>query len=375
MQILSAAEMGIRGLKTFMTQHYLDSLKYQPLKGSLVIDGLGIMYELYSKYWRISGRYHMFKKKVIEFSKSLVISGLSPVVIIDGLELDDMKFDTLCGRKLSTIKRVQTLSEEDPYNPLDNLLGRHNVVSPILIHIVFSEAVREAGCELIFADGEADPVIMKTANDSNCPVLANDTDFFIFPLKEGFILYDEDIFRYNRISKQYEAKIFRQEGFVRRWLVNGHGGEPSNELCLLIPALVGNDFLQPAMGVKTVERWMPRAGDCYKCRRPTLRSVSAVTIVHTAVNYIQNQGVRSVDQGIVNNIRECRRIYSCGRKASHDAAIIAKVPRWILKLHRDGLLSTCITQALISSKMFAQSPQILLTRRRHQPCPAVGYVD
>ena len=230
-------------------------------------------------------------------------------------------------------------------------------VAPIFMHAVFLEAVREAGCELIFADGEADPVIMKTANYYNCPVLANDTDFFIFPLKKGFILHEDNLFRYDSISKQYEAKIFRQEGFVRRWLVSGHDGGASNELCLLIPALVGNDFLPPAMGVKTVERWLPRGkvGYCYKCH---VDRVTDVTIIHAAINYIQNQGVRSVDQfqGIVNNIQECRRIYSFGRKASHDATIIAKLPQWILKLHRDGLLSPYITQALISSKVLVKVP-------------------
>ena len=344
--------MGVKGLKAFMTTHYLDSLEYQPLKGYLVIDGYGIMYDLYQKYKldvRVGGRYPIFKQKVVGFFKSFVESGLTSVVVVDGLELDDTKFDTLCGRKLQRIKAVQ-----------EGLKDEGTLVTPIFLHAVFLEAVREAGCELIFADGEADPVIMKTANCYNCPVLANDTDFFIFPLKKGFILHEENLFRYNWISKQYEAKIFKQEGFVRRWLVSGHGGEPSNELCLLIPALVGNDFLQPAMGVKTVERWMPRVGDCYKCHRPTLRSarLSAVTIVHTAVNYIQNQGVRSVDQfqGIVNNIQECRRIYSFGRKATYDATIIAKVPQWILKLHRDGLLSPYITQALISSKVFVTVP-------------------
>ena len=98
--------MGVKGLKTFMTTHYLDSLDsdcyYEPLKGYLVIDGYGIMYDLYQKYkldLRVGGRYPIFKQEVVKFLRSLVDSHLTPVVVVDGLELDDMKFATLCGRK------------------------------------------------------------------------------------------------------------------------------------------------------------------------------------------------------------------------------------------------------------------------------------
>ena len=236
--------MGIKGLQLFMTKHFLDKLEYEPLTGPLVIDGCGIMYDLYLECvldWRVGGRYAVFKKKVTEFFKTFVNSGVSPVVVTDGLDLDGMKFDTKCKRKRESIKAIKE-SIKARKRSISKLIGPHFLLE------VFLEAVRETRCELIFADGEADPVVMQIANERQCPVLANDSDFFIFPLAKGFVLHSNDLFRK---SIHYKTKVFRQDDFVRQWLAPGCGELPiNNDLCLLIPALVGNDFLKPT-GITT----------------------------------------------------------------------------------------------------------------------------
>ena len=354
--------MGIKGLQWFMRKHHIDRLEYQSVEGPLVIDGCGIMYDLYRECeidWRLGGRYSIFEKKVIDFFESLANSKIIPVVVIDGLDLDGMKFDTLCERKRDSIRAIN-----------EGLISRSQdikkLIAPPFMMEVFLEAVRVVGCaELIFADGEADPVVMQTANERQCPVLANDTDFFIFPLPEGFILYDKELFRYNRKSSRYEAKVFRQIDFVRQWLARPPGpGEAqvsrsgvNVDLCLVIPAVIGNDFLKPGNIISS--DMLPSYRDCIICGGKD----NAVSRIHATVNYIARQYVRSLgqfqksctDENTLQNITKCKSIYSCKRQESY-AAVIEKIPKGILQLHRCGKLPLYITQALVSSQVVIKVP-------------------
>ena len=330
------SQMGIKDMQWFMRKRYLKKLDYEPLTGPLVIDGCGIMYNLYREChidWRVGGRYSIFKTKVAVFFKTLAVSCISPVVVIDGLG------NTLCKRKREAIKAIK-----------GSIKARRRYikkpVTPPFMQDVFLEALRETGCELVFADGEANPVIVQTANKLKCPVLANNSDFFTFPLTNGFILYNKEILQYKTASKKYEAKVFRQDDFVRKWLVCGTAGEipPNNDLCLLIPALMGNNILQPTHGIIN------------KYGKPSILD---------AVKYIANQKVRSLDhfqsmcsnEKLNQNISRCIQIYSSERQ-SLDAGIltVTKLPKSILELHRRGCLPGYITQALVSSKAIIKVP-------------------
>ena len=141
--LLQQIKMGVKGLKWYMRNHYLDvpGFVYQPVMGPLIIDGCGIMYDLYEACkldWRIGGRYAIFKKKVTEFFRTLVDSGIRPVVVMDGLDLDAMKFKTLCQRKKDNIRIIR----QGLVQWTDKI---DTPVSPLFMIEVFLEAVREAG--------------------------------------------------------------------------------------------------------------------------------------------------------------------------------------------------------------------------------------
>lgn len=79
------------------------------------------------------------------------------------------------------------------------LRGKKRVM-PILAFDTFKAVLKKLGIPFAVCDFEADKEIAMLANTLNCPVLSNDSDFFIFPLTGGFISFDKVIFNLQEIK-------------------------------------------------------------------------------------------------------------------------------------------------------------------------------
>ena len=88
-----------------------------------------------------------------------------------GMDPSDKKFSTLRARLQSKIKEADCLSH-----------GRHGSVLPYLTRDVFIQVLTQRGVPLVQCPAEADWEIACLAHQWNCPVLTNDSDFFIFDL-------------------------------------------------------------------------------------------------------------------------------------------------------------------------------------------------
>lgn len=108
---------------------------------------------------------------MLQFSH--VLPFFSPLWI-EGIDPSGKKFDTLCQRLQCKIKDADGLSQ-----------GRRKCVLPILIRDVFVQVLSERGVPLVQCPFEADREIACLAHQWNCPVLTNDSDFFIFDLPGG----------------------------------------------------------------------------------------------------------------------------------------------------------------------------------------------
>ena len=84
----------------------------------------------------------------------------------------------------------------------------------------------------MFLFSEADSEVASLANAWNCPVLSNDSDFFIFDIKAGFIPLSSFDWKSSRLA----AKIFH-----RRKLASHLGIQP--EFLPMFASLVGNDYV------------------------------------------------------------------------------------------------------------------------------------
>ena len=97
---------------------------------------------------------------------------------------------------------------------------------------VFVDVLQSLNVEICVVNGEADNVIAGLANKYECPVLASDSDFFVFELEQGFIHFEQYFF-----GKMPDS-LFNIRDFMKEFHLKNY------ELCLLIPALFGNDFIK-----------------------------------------------------------------------------------------------------------------------------------
>lgn len=92
-------------------------------------------------------------------------------LLLLGMDPSNKKFDTLRQRLQSKIKEADNLSH-----------GRNGSVLPILTRDVFIQVLIQSGVPLIQCPAEADWEIACLAQEWKCPVLTNDSDFYIFDL-------------------------------------------------------------------------------------------------------------------------------------------------------------------------------------------------
>ncbi|KAL7835796.1 hypothetical protein SRHO_G00281430 [Serrasalmus rhombeus] len=191
--------MGVQRLKSYM-EGKNDVLKRRYFRNSkLIIDGSNLYHSLYfrSPLDQVhGGEYESFEKVVSRFFANLTICKIEPYVVLDGGDdISDKKFDTLKQRTQDRIKRADALSK-----------GRQGEVLPILVKNVFKQVLRKLKVPLIQCVAEADWEAAALANEWNCPVLSNDSDFFIFDIKGGFLPLSDFYWRKVKSMKQSNKK-------------------------------------------------------------------------------------------------------------------------------------------------------------------------
>ncbi len=175
--------MGILGLTTFIddNQHLLSDCSLCDVP--IIIDGNNLYHFLYY-YFGVShqygGDYDAFAAKIRYFFTTLQKCRITPHVIFDGAyDLDDRKLATALRRAKDRMHLAYMLSH----------LGRGKIL-PINAYSVFLSVLDEMKISHVTCDFEADGEIASLANTMRCPVMTNDSDFFIYDIKEGVVLID-----------------------------------------------------------------------------------------------------------------------------------------------------------------------------------------
>ena len=105
---------------------------------------------------------------------------MEPLIVFDGgYDPDDRKLPTILQRMSDRRDNVWLVCRTD-----------HGTVPPILAVETFRQVLVEFGIKHVTCDFEADDDIGVLANDLDCPVMSNDSDFFVYDLKAGFIPLD-----------------------------------------------------------------------------------------------------------------------------------------------------------------------------------------
>ncbi|XP_074468858.1 single-strand DNA endonuclease ASTE1 [Sebastes fasciatus] len=227
--------MGVQGLTTYVegNRNFLQDVKFRDSR--LVIDGCSLYFRLYFNHGldqQHGGDYDAFACLLNQFLSALSACNIQPYVLLDGgIDPSDKKFPTLRQRLQSKIKDADSLSH-----------GRNGSVLPILTRDVFIQVLIQRGVPLFQCAAEADWDIACLAHQWSCPVLTNDSDFYIFDLPGGYLPlhYFQWTNLNGKASHRYiSARCYTTDGLCR-WF-----GGMNRELLPLCAVLAGNDYGTP----------------------------------------------------------------------------------------------------------------------------------
>ena len=234
-------EMGIRGLTSFVDDHPELLTGFHLHDTRIVIDGNNLYHFLYY-YFHVpceyAGDYDQFAQCCDAFFAALHSCSVTPYVVFDGAHAaDGNKFKTSLARACERVHMSNIVAH-----------GRRAKILPVLAHSCFVHVLQRLGVQYVTCDFEADHQIAALARHWNCPVLTNDSDFFIYDIPAGVILLDylnlrckvlrerpkhssEVVYRY------LEVQIFYCQKFMKFLCVDSHS------LLILFATLLGNDIV------------------------------------------------------------------------------------------------------------------------------------
>ena len=338
--------MGVRGLTTFVETFFEGYWeKYEP-KGGLVFDGYSLFFTLFLESgidWIHGGQYWLYRDLLLEFFHSLKSSDIQPIVIMDGVDYNREKEPTILKRMTETIEKM-TMCLEDKGEPL-------YICLPMLVKEVFVETLKEIGVPLYVSDGEADPVTVAFANHYGCPVVANDSDYFMFNLEHGYI----PLSRLNWTTQPVTADRYTLKAFNDTFEIN------TVQLSHAIPAILGNDYIESLTGMFIKEGIVSMI--------PKFRVSSLVRYVSKAesVDHLLQHITKTLDAGVdiaemlCENIEKARDFYNVNTTLSKEDIMSEsvfrstkgkKIPWWVIQQYHQGQFEVNLMQVIVNGQSF-----------------------
>ncbi|XP_055937404.1 protein asteroid homolog 1-like [Argiope bruennichi] len=229
--------MGIRGLSTFFNNNPDLTKSHKLYNTPVIIDGNNLIHLLYFSNkidCMYGGDYYKYAKAIRKYFSAFHECNIKPIVIFDGgYDKSDRKFQTSILRSKTRLSLTQHIAKYG--DCAGNIL-------PICAKEVFRDILCEMGISFALCDFEADEQITALANHYKCPVLSDDSDFFIFDVHNGFIrlssvemiVQEDDV---EGITRKYlECEIYHIDKFLSYF-----PGLDRNVLPLF-GTLVGNDY-------------------------------------------------------------------------------------------------------------------------------------
>ncbi|KAK6178565.1 hypothetical protein SNE40_013326 [Patella caerulea] len=221
--------MGVKGLTAFIDDNPVLLQDYKLHDCKVILDGNNFIHFVYNKYsltFQYDGDYFNYYKKIQLLFSNFKLCNIHPYVIFDGgYEVSDSKLRTLKERAAKRIK--QAINQ--------------NSLLPILARKAFLETLDKLHIPHVTCDFEADEEIAILANQWNCPVISNDSDFFVYRLKAGFLPLNYVDFRPMEIKHKYHYLATQKYHFnhYKQILDNFHP-----EMIPLLATVLGNDFIK-----------------------------------------------------------------------------------------------------------------------------------
>ncbi|KAI4876583.1 hypothetical protein NFI96_001547 [Prochilodus magdalenae] len=324
----------------------------------LVIDGCNLYHTLYFTA-RLDqahgGEYDAFEIEVSNFFGNLKQCNIKPYVVLTGEgDISAKMFDALKRQAEPKIRKAHALSRGTPRNVL-----------PILIENVFVQLLRKLEVPLVQCAAKADWEAAALASEWNCPILSNNTDFYIFDIKGGFLpLYR---FQWKKVAspKKSDKKYIPARLFL---LDNLCGMNRMNRLLLPLFAILADDhpnldkglfpdwaqFSAGAEETRNVEgllKWLSRFKGPVDAICALVESIanpddSAVVIKTLTEGF---QGYRLAPSSIAQ-------FFVSGKPPSRLLDPLQSLPDWTLEPLAKGKLNFLITEVLAMQRNILNFP-------------------
>ena len=205
----------------------------------------------------------------------------------------------------------------------------------------------------MFGFSEADAEIASLASAWNCPVLSNDSDFFIFDIQGGYI----PIWSFKWKSSRLKANIFH-----RRKLASYLGIR--EELLPLFASLVGNDYvswdaLGPFLHALSCNQTSMGHFRSKKARFASIARLLSTQPYKSVLQMVSFHGGRQLRQAVEHSLQEYAIRKSNLLRYFQDGVVCSslrtqnnrEVAEWVLRRFRDGQFSVNCMSSLTAGKV------------------------
>ncbi len=329
--------MGIPRFTSYVDNNFTGWLR-EEVKGNLVIDGFSLCYHLYSCDWSHGGQYSEYRNKVAHCFISMGQSGITPIVVMDGVDYKEEKVETVMKRRNNALKTIHKHTSSNQSRKREVLVD--GVLPPLTLR-VFIMVMQELKIKFIVADGEGDCAIYELANMYSCPVLSRDSDFLMFKLKGGYIPLN----RFHWEAMPINAEVYYYHAFCSQMKFN----DP--DVRLLVPAIVGNDFLA-AVDTEEFVSYMAKQAQVYGRghHNPKLSTIVRYIVLFNSLDHFVErlQSIPCLSENVKDTLREnCALVRSYDSDKTTTLERMNKVtelrafnseefPDWILRQFRFG---------------------------------------
>ena len=229
--------MGVKRLRGFIDKNPQLLQNYQLHNTRIIVDGNNLLFFLYFQHKipvSFGGEYLHYENIIRDFFQKLLSCDVLPFVIFDGCDdINDRKLETKLCRMQDRIRTVKALNR-----------GSNGLILPPMAYQTFRVMLAELGIPHATCQMEADEEIAALANAWDCPVLSNDSDFFVFPLQHGLVLLDT-LKQHKRqhgkdtMNKHYilHAKLYKLDHLKKHFRGTDAGS------MALMATLQGNDYI------------------------------------------------------------------------------------------------------------------------------------
>ncbi len=214
--------MGVKGLKSLIDLNKEDILTSQKLHNTkVIIDGNNLCYDLYSTFnldLKHNGNYDKYKSCLKNYFDVLRKCNVEPYVVFNGgSNTEERKFETILKRTNEAMQQCLCITEGQPTDQETSI--------PLLASEVLRNTLSELDIKYVKCCFEASAQIAALANKWDCPVITNDSDFFIFDVKKGIITFDNLRIANAEISSNEKAgqnfvpvEVYHVDNFMKHFM-------------------------------------------------------------------------------------------------------------------------------------------------------------